>query len=299
MAKRLESRDEIAVIAEDLLRKADAIGQYPTPVDDLVAAADLSEPEDSLLSPSTLALAPKYLRSRMTAMTGRIRGLVDRREREIHIDPSLGVSGRARLVRLHEVGHKILPWQDALAHVDNDANLSATTNKLFEREATQTGVDLLFQGRHLEEVIGDFRLGLAAIVETGQQFGASFHATMRRAAETHRAEVVAIVLSGQPSSIDPVTFKRHEVVHSERFEQRFGELRLPPSLSDRDCTFIPAAVTAATRQDQIVEADWIVTDLDGEAVTLSVEVMSNTYNILVLAWVPFRQARRHRLRLAP
>src|SRR5665811_2355109 len=115
----LDSRLEIAETAEGLLRRADALGRLPTPVDDLVAAARLTEPEESLLSTSVLQSAPAHLRDAMARLTGRVRGLVDRRALEVHLSPEITHEARRNFIRLHEIGHHILPWQHDLGYADD------------------------------------------------------------------------------------------------------------------------------------------------------------------------------------
>ncbi len=66
MLEHLESAEDIAKATELLLAKADARGRLPTPVDYIVAAAGLAEPEESVLSGSVISRAPEYLPTRTT-----------------------------------------------------------------------------------------------------------------------------------------------------------------------------------------------------------------------------------------
>jgi hypothetical protein len=58
----LESGAEIARLTDRLLRRADGYDRFPTPVEDIVAAAQLAEPAHSLLSDFILTQAPRHLR---------------------------------------------------------------------------------------------------------------------------------------------------------------------------------------------------------------------------------------------
>lgn len=69
--------DDIRKGAETLLRAADVKGRLPTPVDDIIAAAGLVEPEHSLLSDSVLAQAPTHLRDKIRKLRLKVRAVLD------------------------------------------------------------------------------------------------------------------------------------------------------------------------------------------------------------------------------
>jgi hypothetical protein len=122
---------EIERHTRELLKRAGTKGQFPTPVDDIVAAAGLEEPKDSMLSRLVIAEAPAHLRRALRRLTGRVRAVLDRKAREVHVDPSIHNAGRAAFHKLHEVGHDTLPWQKALGYADDDATLSPSIKLLF------------------------------------------------------------------------------------------------------------------------------------------------------------------------
>src|SRR5690349_21460334 len=64
----LASGREIAHATERLLRIAEADGRLPTPVEDLMAAAELRQPEESVLSDSAISQAPAHLRKAMAKL---------------------------------------------------------------------------------------------------------------------------------------------------------------------------------------------------------------------------------------
>src|SRR4051812_28326881 len=111
MRAEVEGAEAIRREVEQLLRKAAVKGHLPTPVDEIIAAAGLTEPRHSLLSNFVLAQAPEHLRRAARKVSFKIRALLDRREREIHVDPTIHHRGRIAFKKLHEVTHEILPWQ--------------------------------------------------------------------------------------------------------------------------------------------------------------------------------------------
>jgi len=121
--------------AERLLARADVRGTLPTPVGDLVAAAGLVQPKRSMLANLVLNDAPEHLRRPMRRLKFKVRALLDREEREIHLDPSIEHPGQVAFKTLHEVAHDIFPWQKALGWAEDDATLSLGTRRLFEWQA--------------------------------------------------------------------------------------------------------------------------------------------------------------------
>lgn len=294
--RQLTSRPEIAEEADRLLRHAGALGRLPTPVDDLVAAADLTEPEESMLSASVLKFAPTHLRDAVARLAGRVRGLVDRRALEVHLAPEVTHQARRNFIRLHETGHHILPWQSDLAYADDDSTLSPSVRATFELEASQCAADLLFQGKRFTVDAADLAIGLPAVIKAAEMYGASLRSGLRRYTETHRAAMVSIVLDPSPFTLDPLRYRRHEVNASAQFVDRFGELIRPSLLSVARYPFV-ALAAAAMATGEVVTGEWRLTDLRGDGVELHVDALATGYNVLVLAWVPISERTRRRVRL--
>src|SRR6185295_4715098 len=72
-----------------LLRVAAASGRFPTPVDDIVAAAGLTQPAHSMLSELVVEKAPAHIQRALRKLKGKVHAVLDRKAREIHIDPSI------------------------------------------------------------------------------------------------------------------------------------------------------------------------------------------------------------------
>jgi AraC-like DNA-binding protein len=166
---------------------------------------------------------------------------------------------------------------------------------MFEREANQGGSELLFQRDIFRDVAAEYEIGIASIVELSEKFGASIRATLRRFAETHNDNVSAFVLDRQPISTSPLVFRRREAVASSVWCSRFGNpARWPIRLGSRDLDIVNIAASAGGRNRWGGKA--ILTDLAGEAVNVEVDVLDNTYQLLVVAWIPTRQLRLIRRR---
>jgi hypothetical protein len=291
--------DEAAIDAytRELLRRAGAKGRFPTPVDDIVAAAGLSEPHESLLSASVLSEAPLHIQRAIRRLTGRVRAVLDRTTHEVHVDPAISNQGRVAFHKLHEVAHEILPWQRALAYADDDATLSPATRSLFEWEANIGASGLLFQGEYFEDLIRQYPTGMATVFAVAEIVGASRHATFRRFARAHEGVITGVVMDLSPSSRDPLAYHRHEVVMSANWGARLGIRGWPNVLCRQPYAFIDHA-DAARRSGDIVRTDFTLPDLENKMVHLKVELYSNQHKLFALIWKPRREVLRRRLVLS-
>jgi hypothetical protein len=297
MLDHLSSGDEIAQITHRLLDQADAYGRLPTPVDDLIAAADLFEPGESLLSDAAIADAPRHLRKAMRRLRAKAQALLDRKAREIHIHPDVQNDGQRRFKQLHEVAHGAFPWQDALAYADDHLTLSWTTKQMFEREANQGGAELLFQRERFAEMAQDYETAMASVVELSTRFGASIHASFRRYVETHQKPLAGLVLQTTPCQEDPVGYRRQEALNSEPWKELYGSVSGWPDVLSPPFTFvnlIEGLTTAGTRKCSLTYPD-----LNNEMTQLQIELLNTTYRVLVLIWPPRRERFKRRRVLVP
>ena len=279
-----------------MLRAADVRGQLPTPVEDIVAAAGLHRGSDDMFDESVLARAPHELRNVVRGLSGKVRAMLDRREREVYVHPEIQIESRRNFQTLHEVGHDILPWQAALAYADDDQRLSWSTQIRFEQEANQAAAEMMFQRDLFTTMAAEYGIGFAAIVELCERIGASIHSGTRRYAETHRAPVCALVLDQKPVSKEPLAYRHREAVHSPSWAEQFAPPSVwPTSLYEETYGFL-----SDVRQAQFlspVSGEWSHGDLEGEQATLNYELFSNSYRTFALIWVAQREWLKRRRRL--
>jgi len=131
----IDAADDIEKIARNLLRTSKAWGKFPTPVDQIMMSADLTLEKGIDLS----KVEPGFFSSSFDFLAkglSKILGLVDLRHNTIYIDQSQK-EPRKNFVTLHEVGHKVIPWQrDILGRGDDEATLDPDFKELCEREAS-------------------------------------------------------------------------------------------------------------------------------------------------------------------
>ncbi|OIQ77491.1 hypothetical protein GALL_408140 [mine drainage metagenome] len=282
MLDDLESGAEISKHVDRLLRKADAYGRFPTPVDDIVAAAGLQQADDYVFDDSFVSQAPAAIRSIVRGVRDRIMGLVDRRARVIHISPNIEHDGKRRFIKLHETVHEILPYQQSLLFADDNETLSSGTKRLFEKEANQGAAEFLFQGTGFAKDASDLEISIPAIWGLATRYGSSFHAAVRRYAETHDGAVAAIVLECTPRSNDPPTWARQECLTSRSWITQFGPARWPILMDAITYPFLTSLTIPSL--DQVPLAD-----VNGSTVETRVETYQTPYSSFVLLWVPQRR----------
>lgn len=290
MTREAASPEAIRVYTERLLHRADAAGRWPTPVGDILEASKLEQVEESPFADSMLARAPAHLRLAVRALrNGRIRGILDRRERTVYLDPAIDHDGRRNFVALHEVTHDLLPWQQELAYADNDLSLSERVRRVFEREANQGAAELFFQGARFAKIAANYEIGVGAVGALSEQTGASLRATMRQFAESHRYPVCALALHPSPCQAAPLGFRRFEVSESPDWTRRFGG-SWPQLLTTDGFPFLLCARDQARR-------DYVWPDRNNGAVALHAEVIPTPYSTLLLVWVARRERLRRKTRL--
>jgi hypothetical protein len=294
----LESRPAIREACLHLLVRAGVRDALPTPVEKIVAAADLEFGSDDLFADETLQRAGE-VGEKVKALRGKLNALLDRRERKVYLNPEIQLLGRRNFHALHEVGHHWLDWQRDLIYADDQFTLSARTRITQEREAHAAAADLLFQCELFDRVAAEYRIGMAEIIELAQMFGASRHAAFRRFAEQHRAPVAGIVLQRSPRSVSPLIFGREDAIASPAWRKRFEPPARWPKLLTVDAYPFLAEVGRLGMEEPPIKFATSLSELDGKSSELTGELISNHYNLLVLLWVPQRERLSRRRVLVP
>jgi hypothetical protein len=265
----------------------------------LVHAAGLAPSDEMPFDESVLRRAPAHLAEavRRLGFKHKVHAMLDRRERLVYVNPEIQRESRRRFQALHEVGHDILPSQRALAYADNARTLSWVTHTGFERDANQTAAELLFQRGLFRQIAAGYEIGIAAIIELGDLFGASYHATFRRYTEMLRAPLACVVLDASPCATEPLSFRRREAICSPTWETHFGRPDLWPSvLQAPTFAFVTEARQAAIWQST-ASGELRLPDFTNVFHDLQIEAFSNTYSVFVLLWQPQHERLKRKRRL--
>lgn len=182
----LEERANIRGHAVALLRKADALGHIPTPLDQVMTVSNLVLAGEIVLEPEMKT----KLRQRFGDLVDRaldlILGSVRFDSRDVYLRPDLYWLKR-RFVQAHEISHEMFPWQRELyAFLDDKKRLRADIHDRYERQANQGAIEILAQGDALRCEADDSLLTFDLLDQLAAKFEISIQATARRVAEESR-----------------------------------------------------------------------------------------------------------------
>jgi transcriptional regulator with XRE-family HTH domain len=262
----LEEKSLIRQYAVALLREADALGTFPTPLDDLMVVAKLVYAGEITLTLTERRSLFQRFGSRVDRVLRQLRGMISYEENAVWLAEDLHPN-KKRFVHAHELGHRILPLHRQLAYIDNWETMDGDLRDACEREANQAAIEILAQGDRLREMADDSRLGLGLLVRLSRQTGISLQATARCIAEDSRRLRCAVIsyrgsATGQlmPAHLYP----------SEGFEERFrwlaGNTPMPGLLE----VLREAALTGEDRS-------LVATDVKGRAIELRCEALDTPY----------------------
>jgi Zn-dependent peptidase ImmA (M78 family) len=282
---------DIDKVSFNLLKGSKSFDVFPTPVDKIVQYGEavinnninITSIHESYLKKATDAL--------FKAVT-KVRGLFDRTTRTIYLDQSL-LPARKNFVKLHEVGHGVLPWQRKVHDVieDDDDSLSAYTIEEFEAEANYFASVTLFQHDRFTNELNKLNLGIESAMHLSKLFGASIHATLRRYVECSEKRCALIVLNGRTSpSLDPKCSKR-DFFSSIKFFKTFGALSLPEEF-DPSWAFVPHVFF---RKRGIIKGTLALSTENG-IVDFNYHFFNNTYNSFVLLY-PFGEKQSSKTKI--
>lgn len=281
-----EAVAEIRGYALAVLREADGLGRRPTPLQDIQEAARLVLAGEITLDAKDRARLFERFGKWVHLAWKRLQGTFDYRTSAIWVKPDLHAM-RRRFVIGHEIGHAILPaHKQSFAYVDDFTRFPPFARDLFEREANQAAVEILFQGGQATDEFDSSPPSLDEICETSASFGASVVATTRYVAETSkRAVAVAIAHVKQDGGLGPT-----HIYTSRSFEAAFGWCAGGAPWNE-----IRAALRTAHNRD---DETWIVENLRREPRVVNAQKINTGYAAIVLA-VPESRARKMKRKLAP
>jgi hypothetical protein len=269
--------------AEKLLAKADAIGRFPTPVEDLLLAADVAVAPEDALSEGFLRTLRKKASSALKRALSKVLGIFSASARLIYVDGSLGKS-KQTFIKLHETGHGMLPWQRGIYAVVEDCSqtLDPDVAEAFDREANNFATEVLFQLDEFIKQARDDKFGLRSPLTLSKKFGASAYSAIRQYVTKSGKPCVVIVLN--PPELQPLDgfcASLRRVVASPLFVERFGDLTLPDVFTpdDKFGAMVPLGGRRMTGPHELV-----MTDRNGTAHDCLAEAFGNPYNVFILIY---------------
>lgn len=279
-----EQYENIRREAKRALEGAGAVGVFPTPVSDIMSAANVHEVQEDVLSESFVEKLRKEagkVGSVLRKALSKVIGLFDARSRFVFVDRSLHAV-KQTFIRLHETAHGFLSWQkDMYAVVEaSDQNLDPDVADLFDREANVFASEVLFQLDAFAEEANDREFSIFTPVRMSSKYGASIYASVRQYVSKNPKACIVIVLN--PPELEAGNgFKAslRRAISSPSFYEQFGELQLPDFFTpdDKIGAMVPVGNRKASGKREI-----ILEDKNGLAHECIAEAFTQKYQVFVL-----------------
>jgi hypothetical protein len=271
--------------AHRLLDRASAWGVYPTPIEDILAAANLKVAPTSIFDLEGIAayVAGKAVDTahKLKSAVSKILGLYDSSDSVIHIDNAVVVT-KQNFLKLHETGHHELPTHRNLFRFFQDCNqtLSPEIADQFEREANNFARFALFQGNGYATLPNDSPLSIKSPMSLAKEFGASQYASAREFARTnHRACVVYILEPAKYIQGDGYRCDVRRIEPSPSYKRQFGS---PTCTCVTPSHFLGKIIPIGRRMTKPTGVS--IKDLNGTAHECVAEAFDTKHNILVLMY---------------
>ena len=271
--------------ARQLLDRASVWERFPTPIEDILAAAKLQVAPVSIFDPARILAFVKNKTAdaahRVKSAISKLFGLYDAEESTIHIDHTVKDS-KQNFLKLHETGHHELPTHKKAFSFfqDCERTLSPETADLFEREANNFARFALFQGDGYAKLAADCAFEIKTPIKLAKKFGASVYASCREFARTNPKACLVYIL-------EPIEFV-------ESVGARAAVRRIEPSPSFRAQFGCPdeTVITIDHALGPVLPVGRKMTrarslpifDLNGIEHECLAEAFDTTFNVLVLVY---------------
>ena len=210
--------------ARSALLEAGALGVLPTPVDHILAAANIEQVEDQGLNESFLSELRYKAGHALKRALSKVLGVFDAKSNLVFVDHLLKPV-KKRFVMLHEAGHGFMPWQRAMYDLveDCDQALDPTAADLFDREANVFASEVLFQNDTFTNMAADEAFEIWTPIRLAKKFDASLYASIRQYVSKSDRCCVVLVLNPPTLSHGGFEATLRRVIPSASFLETFGE----------------------------------------------------------------------------
>jgi Zn-dependent peptidase ImmA (M78 family) len=280
--------DELRAVerrARQLLDRASVWERFPTPIDDILAAARLQVAPVSIFDPARILAFVKTktadAATRIKSAISKMFGLYDAEESVIHIDHTVKES-KQTFLKLHETGHHEIPTHKKAFRFfqDCEKTLSPETADLFEREANNFARFALFQGDGYAKLAADCAFEIKTPIKLAKKFCASVYASAREFARTNTKACLVYIL-------EPIEYV-------EGVGARAAVRRIEPSPAFREQFGCPAEtlITLDHALGPVLPVGRKMTrarslpifDLNGTEHECLAEAFDTTFNVLLLVY---------------
>lgn len=276
-----EKHRVIRLHAARALEKADALGSIPTPVAEVLSAANIEVSDEPVLDPGFLAKLRKKAGAALKSALSKVWGVLDAAARIIYLDNGVLVV-KQTFLKLHETAHAVLPWQRKMFVIAEECQMTIAPDvaELFDREANAFASEVLFQLDTFSEEANDHAFNILVPVRLASRYKASIYSSVRRYVTGSPRACMVLVL--EPPQICPqrgyVAKFRRDVVSAE-FRRKLGLLTWPDEFSPNDQigAMIPTGQRKMSRPREIE-----LTDANGRRHRCLAEAFTQSHQVFVL-----------------
>ena len=273
----LHSKKDIENISFEILKSSKSLDVFPTPIDKIINYSDLII--ETGIDLATLEKKHKSFNFNDAFKSGweKVRGFLDRREKIIYIDSTQN-ENRQGFVKLHEVGHSVLPWQNAtMQFIDDDDTLDLDIIEEFEAEANYFASITLFQNERFDNEVKKYELGLPTVFQLSKYFGASNHATFRRYVESSKKRCALLILERLSPNGNQVNGHFRNAFYSNSFLEDFGPVNWPDKFGYKWEFMKDHAYKRKHKLD-----GFITLPLESISQSFNYHYFNNSYNVFVM-----------------
>jgi hypothetical protein len=269
--------------ADQLLRDASAIGRFPTPIDDLLAAAKVTV-VDEVLSEGFLETFIKKAKASVATIKSalsKVLGLFEANDRFVVIDKDVP-RPRVPFIKLHEAGHGTMPHQSKLYRIMHDCEktLEPDIADLFEREANVFASEVLFQGETFAQEAHAQSFGIKVPMALAKKYGGSNYATFRRYVISNPHACCVVILEPPAYTVDGnLTAEVRRVVASKSFEMIFDTKVLTSTVTDDHPLY---SVVPGRGRRMSFDREVVLTDRNCDERICTAEAFNTTHQVLIL-----------------
>lgn len=271
--------------ARRALNRASAWGVYPTPIGDILDAANLTVAPSSVFDPKRimdyLIGKAEQTATALKSAISKVLGIYDAGEGVIHIDHTVRPA-KQNFLKLHEAGHHEFPTHRKIYRFFQDCEkmLDPEIADLFEREANNFARFVLFQGDGYQTVAADHKFEIRTPVKLAGKFGASVYASCREYVRTHHRACAVYVL--EPIQFCEGSGAKAEVRRIEisvAFAEQFGRP------TDTAITLDHSLGRVLPLNRRMTKATTVsITDMNGQAHECLAEAFDTTFNVIILVY---------------
>ncbi len=218
------SLEDIRRYERGALEAADALDRTPAPLTQIEEAVGLLPAQELFaagveMPPGIAAIAAKLAK--------KVMGGLAFAEKRVYINTADQALPRRRFVHGHELGHRVLPWQEQAYYADDDNTLDPQTRDALEWEANAFSAELLFGLDRFTKMADDWAPGIAVPLHLSGVFETSAHAALRRYVETSGHRVALLTLGRFPrhtksERLPYLPVMADQCAESASFRDRFG-----------------------------------------------------------------------------